>query len=238
MVFWRRIYCSLAIKLEAGQNRKVLTVPRLIFSKITEPPVGIFIKCGLVSACAVVCGCTSVEKTSLSDEQFLKKYPTVRKDGKAYRVIPHEDIIMREQIPPPPAPTQAGSSSLVDIAARRAWLYRDGQVVRASAVCTGKPGFETPTGEFKVISRHRDWVSTIYKVPMPYFVRLNADSGKVGLHAGAIALQPSSHGCIRLPKKDAEVFFRELPVGSKVVVVNSSPTNPQPEPSPPTQEVL
>jgi hypothetical protein len=196
----------------------------------------------LVPVLAIVvtlCGCASTGQPSLADKEFLKKYPTVREGDRAYKVVPHEDIIMRDEIPAPPAPSRQGASVIVDLSARRAWLYKDGLVLQASAVCTGKPGFETPTGEFRVISRHRDWISTIYKVPMPYFLRLNADQGRVGLHAGAIALEPSSHGCIRLPKKNAEVFFRELPVGSKVVVIGTAPTAEHSSPLPPPyQQVL
>jgi lipoprotein-anchoring transpeptidase ErfK/SrfK len=85
-----------------------------------------------------------------------------------------------------------------------------------TSICSGKPGYETPKGSFYVINKHRDWVSTIYHVPMPYFLRLNP--GIFGLHAGQIALRPASHGCVRLPREKAAQFFEATPVGARVVI--------------------
>lgn len=166
--------------------------------------------------------CSSPDKGG-SDEAFLRNYPTVRKNGKAYKVVPNEDILMRENIVAAGAPNGDPVSIRINISKRRAWLYKNGQLAHTAVICPGKPGFETPTGNFQVVSKHRDWVSTLYHVPMPFFLRLNADGGRVGLHAGAIALDPASHGCIRLPAKMAEVFFSETPVGTKVLVEEETP---------------
>lgn len=175
----------------------------------------------LLLGCLLLPSCASTRLQPIDpDKEFLDRYPTVREKGKAYKVIPHEDILMREEVPPPPAPSTAGSSVHVDLDKRRAWLYKDGTLALTSPICAGREGYETPEGEFRVISKHRDWVSTIYKVPMPFFLRLNADDGKVGLHAGQIGLEHLSHGCIRLPKKMAEAFFGAAPVGTKVLVTS------------------
>ncbi len=178
---------------------------------------------------AISIGCLSLSscvstgvQSSGADKEFLERYPTIRENGKAYKVIPHEDILMRREVPAPPAPYSSGTSLCIDLSNRRAWLYEEGQLSLTSPICAGRAGYETPEGEFRVISKHRDWVSTIYKVPMPFFIRLNADDGKVGLHAGEIGLQHLSHGCIRLPKKMAEAFFGRVPVGAKVVVVSGA----------------
>lgn len=132
----------------------------------------------------------------------------------------------------PSLTSPSGVSAHVDLSKKRAWLYKDGQLSLASPICAGREGYETPEREFRVVAKHRDWASTIYKVPMPFFLRLNADSGKVDLHAGAIGLEHLSHGCIRLPKRMAELFFGEMPVGAKVVVTSGdtwihSPYGPQ-----------
>lgn len=166
-----------------------------------------------------ICSCaTKIPKSSDYNDDFLKNYPVVKRDGKAYRIIPNEDILMREVVAPPVAPDNAGSSIYVNLAEKRAWLFHDGLLSDVAPICSGKAGKETPAGRFRVISKHRDWISTLYNVPMPYFLRLNADDGKVGLHSGAIALEPASRGCIRLPAKMAEVFFNKTRVGSTVVV--------------------
>lgn len=149
-----------------------------------------------------------------------KKYPTFRKDGKTYQIIPAADMLMRKEVTPPEAPGVSNPAIIISLADQRAWLYKDGQLAQTSATCTGKPGHRTPTGTFRVIAKHRDWVSTIYGVPMPHFLRLNAVNGMVGLHAGPIALTPASHGCIRLPSDMAKAFFENTPVGTKVIILD------------------
>ena len=149
-----------------------------------------------------------------------KIYPTKRIHGKIYRIIPAEDYLMRTQVPVPPAPNEKETAIRISIPSQRAWLYHNGMLTQTSPICTGKAGHETEPGTFQVISKHREWISTLYHVPMPYFLRLNSCGGKVGLHAGPIALQAASHGCIRLPRANAQTFFEETPIGTTVVITN------------------
>lgn len=143
-------------------------------------------------------------------------YPITTHNGKKYYRIPAEDYLLSKEVPVPVAPSPDGVSIRINLSNQRAWLYMDGALYLTSAICPGKPGFETPPGDYKIISKHEKWVSTIYHVPMPYFLRFCA--GTIGLHEGAIALSPASHGCIRLPKGYAQAFFEATPVGAKVVV--------------------
>jgi lipoprotein-anchoring transpeptidase ErfK/SrfK len=53
---------------------------------------------------------------------------------------------------------------------------------------------------------------------MPYLLRLNASNGEIGIHQGFIASRPSSHGCIRLPRDKAPVFFEATPIDSLVLI--------------------
>lgn len=164
-------------------------------------------------------GCQTAEKPPRYGPKFQAgKYPTSVINGKRVQLVPASDILMQEEIPAPPAPSPSGTSIIVNTRHQRAWLYQDGAMVDVAATCTGRPGYETPPGTYRVISRHRDWVSTIYKVPMPFFLRLNCMGGMAGLHQGPVALTPSSHGCIRLPSGKAQTFFESTPVGSTVVI--------------------
>ena len=63
-----------------------------------------------------------------------------------------------------------------------------------------------------------DHVSTIYKVKMPYFMRLNCRD--FGMHEGVVPDYPASHGCIRLPADAARKLFKEVPIGTLVTITN------------------
>ena len=62
--------------------------------------------------------------------------------------------------------------------------------------------------------KHMEHLSTIYKQPMPYFLRLNFR--EFGMHSGITDAPFASHGCIRLPSEVAKRFFGELPLGTLV----------------------
>lgn len=104
----------------------------------------------------------------------------------------------------------------VVIGEQRVTLFRGEEVVLTSKVSTGRKGYPTPTGEFLITSKHRDWTSTIYKSPMPYLLRLNASP--IGLHQGVVPGYPASHGCIRLPAGKAAAFFKTAQIGDRVLI--------------------
>ncbi len=105
----------------------------------------------------------------------------------------------------------------VDLSQQRAWVTKDGQVVDSTVISTGREGYGTPTGHYVVTDKHSSWVSTLYKVPMPWFMRL--DGGAIGLHSGHVTGRPASHGCIRLPYEKAKSFFSIVRVGDEVQIV-------------------
>lgn len=105
----------------------------------------------------------------------------------------------------------------VDLSRQRAWLTRQGQVIESTSISTGRAGYETPPGRYVITNKHRSWTSTIYKVPMPWFMRLNC--GAIGLHSGHVTGRPASHGCIRLPDGKARRFFQLTSVGDEVEIV-------------------
>ena len=67
-----------------------------------------------------------------------------------------------------------------------------------------------------ITNKERNHRSTIYKVDMPYFMRLSCLD--FGMHAGYVPNYPASHGCIRLPSDAARRFFSEIPIGTLVTV--------------------
>ena len=109
--------------------------------------------------------------------------------------------------------------AIVSLSKQRAYIYKDGKVVRSSDISTGKTGFTTPSGQFVISDKQADWKSTIYKVPMPFFMRLSCKD--FGLHAGVVrGGSPASHGCVRLPKDQAAAFFSVMEIGDPVIIEN------------------
>jgi lipoprotein-anchoring transpeptidase ErfK/SrfK len=132
----------------------------------------------------------------------------------------------------------------VDLENQRAYFYKGHQIVGVSIVSTGREGYNTPRGEFRVTQKDVDHISSLYGdyvrpngevvvqnvengkgsrprgtafrgAPMPYFLRIH---GGIGMHAGYLPGYPASHGCIRLPKVMAVKFFEDAPVGTPVVI--------------------
>lgn len=95
-------------------------------------------------------------------------------------------------------------------------VLKDGAPVLTTPCSTGRDGFSTPAGSYVITDKDRDHRSTIYKVPMPFFMRLNCRD--FGLHEGNVGSPNASHGCIRLPSETARRLFSEIPVGTVVTI--------------------
>ena len=131
----------------------------------------------------------------------------------------------------------------ISLGEQRAYFYKSGQLVGISQLSTGREGLNTPKGQFSIIQKDKDHVSTKYGdfvddagtvvkanvaiddpkppgshfkgAPMPYFMRI---VGGVGMHAGYLPGYPASHGCIRMPEFMAENFFRSVSMGTPVTI--------------------
>ncbi len=123
--------------------------------------------------------------------------------------------------------------------------YRGDQLVGESPMSSGREGFQTVTGRFAVCEKDIDHESSLYgdyvdadgnvlkgdvdvrKDPRPAGARFDgADmrhfmriTGATGMHTGYLPGFPASHGCIRLPARMAEIFFRETPIGTPVEIL-------------------
>jgi len=106
---------------------------------------------------------------------------------------------------------------VVSLPEQRAYVYRNGVLIGASTVSTGKKGHETPTGVFTILQKHEDHYSNLYaSAPMPFMQRLTWSG--VALHAGRLPGYPASHGCVRMPYEFAHLLFGETRTGMTVVV--------------------
>lgn len=139
-----------------------------------------------------------------------------------------------------------GSPSIViNLTTQEAHFYKGGKLAGMSPVSTGREGYNTPSGSFRIIQKNPNHVSNLYgnfvddsgKVveanissrdrapagshfegaPMPYFMRV---TGAVGMHQGFLPGVPDSHGCIRMPKEMAQIFFENTPLGTPVQITH------------------
>ena len=134
----------------------------------------------------------------------------------------------------------------INLGEQRAYFYKGGELVGISVVSTGREGFGTTSGNFHIIQKDKDHVSSRFgdylnadgsilkkdvdrdKDPMPkgarydgarmpFFMRI---VGGTGMHEGFLPGYPASHGCIRMPCFMAEKFFEHVSVGTPVSIVN------------------
>jgi lipoprotein-anchoring transpeptidase ErfK/SrfK len=105
----------------------------------------------------------------------------------------------------------------VRLSTNQAWLLDgDGKVVVGPVpISSGRTGFLTPTGSFRVSFKDQDHASSLFdSAPMPYSVFFN---GGIAFHQGSVRVR--SHGCIHLTSSAAQKFFQTLQPGDRVEVV-------------------
>ena len=136
----------------------------------------------------------------------------------------------------------------IDLSEQKAYLFKGGENVGWTYVASGRSGFQSPTGTFRIMEKIVDKRSNRYgmivdgngdvvnsnatagvsRIPpgghfvgakMPYWMRITGYG--VGMHAGPIPNpgSPASHGCIRLPRDMAETIFQHAPVGARVTIM-------------------
>jgi hypothetical protein len=136
---------------------------------------------------------------------------------------------------------------IVNLTEQTAYLLEDGRVAFASPIASGKEGWGTPIGSFRVISKDLNHQSGSFGLvgdsygrivnpnatpgsyvppgchyipaPMPYFMEF---SKNVGMHAGYLPGYPASHGCVRMPRDLAAEFFVRVKVGTPVKVIGNA----------------
>jgi L,D-transpeptidase catalytic domain len=129
-------------------------------------------------------------------------------------------------------PCTSAASACVDVNKRKAWLIKDGKILRGPvSIATGGKGEETPTGDvFRVYRKDKDHKSEEFKMkngqpaPMPYSVFF--EDGGIAFHSGNPA--QASAGCVHLGLADAQAFFGFLQIGDHVQVKDGPVAAPAP----------
>ena len=144
-----------------------------------------------------------------------------------------------------PTPHKGKASIVVRLNRQEATLLRGGKEVTTTRVSTGREGYGTPVGTFRVQRKHKDHRSSLYGdyvdrggdvvrpnvdvrktprprgaryvgAPMPYFIQFKPG---YGLHAGDLPGYPASHGCVRLSYWKARQFYQAARIGTKVTIL-------------------
>lgn len=103
----------------------------------------------------------------------------------------------------------AAKEIIIDLKYQKIYAIENGVIMMDDKISSGKKGYRTPTGTFKILEKQRHHISTIYNLPMPYMLRLT--NRGVAIHQGYVPNYPASHGCIRVPKRFAEKLFYWTP---------------------------
>jgi hypothetical protein len=117
---------------------------------------------------------------------------------------------------PPGVPCAATVRACIDLAHNKAWLLRGGVVEYGPVpITSGRSGYRTPVGTFRVLSKERVHLSRAFDdAPMPYSVFFIPG---IAFHQGSLSV--TSHGCIHLSKAAAIRFFGSLARGDVVQAV-------------------
>jgi hypothetical protein len=134
---------------------------------------------------------------------------------------------------------------VINLREQKVYFYKGDQLAGTSPISSGREGMATRPGNFSVIEKDIDHKSSLFgeyvskdgtplkrdvdlrkharppgavfdAAKMPYFMRI---TGATGMHEGYLPGYPASHGCIRLPHRMAEIFYRESSVGTPVKIV-------------------
>lgn len=120
------------------------------------------------------------------------------------------------------------------VSQRRVFLYEGDKVLASYPVAVGKPGWETPTGSFKITHKVANpvWENPFTGQVVPagagnplgdrllVFAQMGS-RGFVGFHGTtneSLIGQAVSHGCVRMRNNDIRALFEKVQVGVPVIV--------------------
>lgn len=134
----------------------------------------------------------------------------------------------------------------VSLANQAVYVMEGNKPLLVTATCSGRPGKETPTGNFRVYKKQIDKRSGTYGFwkngdqiipgtrpnppagsgwtyvgyPLTWWVEY---APAYGFHEGSIWPQPRTAGCLRLHRNVAPTFYAIVPIGARVSVASSQP---------------
>ena len=132
-------------------------------------------------------------------------------------------------------PVSNTTQVVVDLSDRRVYVSRYDEVIASYPIAIGKKGWETPTGNFKVIHKEHD---PIWRHPITGAVfEGGTDSplgdrwigfwsdgrNEIGFHGTPnvdLVGAAVSHGCLRMRNSDVRMLYSQVSIGTLVTVQN------------------
>lgn len=122
----------------------------------------------------------------------------------------------------PAAAAPTGERRLVIRLGAQRFSYSEGaRVLRSGPVSTGRRGYGTPAGSYRVQGKQRHKLSSLYAgsngrpASMPYAIQFR---GNYFIHQGRLPGYPASHGCVRVRGGDAQFLFSRLRPGDPILI--------------------
>ncbi len=163
-------------------------------------------------------------------------------ESKSTRVpLTVDSLLPKPTIPPIGAssaylPSKAdalGIHLIVKLSSRRVYVYKGDQALTSYPIAVGKPGWETPLGNYQVFSKELNPIFKSFKTGRminpgpdnPLGVRWigiwtdgKTQLGFHGTNQPELIGEAVSHGCIRMRNKDVTALFDQISVGTPVTV--------------------
>ncbi len=132
---------------------------------------------------------------------------------------------------PPPPGSGSGLRFVVDVSMQRCWLYRGNAVLYQWACSTGRRGYPTRYGTFRVLNKIPVAYGSVWNINMPYWLGIYwAGSLQNGIHglpwnattgarvwAGLVG-SPVTFGCIMLNDTAARTLYEMAYIGMPVII--------------------
>jgi lipoprotein-anchoring transpeptidase ErfK/SrfK len=130
--------------------------------------------------------------------------------------------------------TRTETGLLLNLKKRRVFVYQGQKIIASYPVAIGRRGWETPTGQFRVIQMVRE---PVWEHP---FTGQLVPSGKnnplgarwigfwtdganfIGFHGTPqenLIGRAVSHGCVRMRDQDIKALFEKVKIGTSVIVI-------------------
>lgn len=122
------------------------------------------------------------------------------------------------------APRDQGKVIALDVTKQTVFAFEDGRLVFWTRVSTGRGGFATPTGQWKVYNKTPRQVMDGPGYYLPNVKWVMAYTGDYTIHTAYWHNNfgtPMSHGCTNMYEADAKWLYDWAPVGTPVVVYKS-----------------